>query len=456
MKLLLDNNLKQIESIVESMGESRFRAEQLYTAMLNGKDYSDKTNLPKPLLEKLKESGWAMQPLEITKQLKSKVDNNIKLLYKLTDGNIIEGMLMQYKFGNTLCLSTQVGCKMNCAFCASGLNGWIRNLTAGEMLGQVVAVNKLLGGTVKDRKITNIVLMGTGEPLDNFDNVVSFLKTLTSENGFNFSVRNISLSTCGIPSKIETLADLGLPITLCISLHAPNDAVRKTIMPIAKSYSIESVLESAKHYHTMTNRRIIIEYVLIDGVNNSIKDAKELSILLRELPCHVNLIRLNEVPERGLKAPSMKSCEMFLNNLHMFGVSATMRRTLGDDVEGACGMLRNKNLNENPLAKVGSKIDDSTESIREKGSLKKLSNNKQNNNRAGQSKMLADKSIDRFSRKSNGKNIDNARTQKGYNDITNKKSKSNFASKNEKITNSKKSQKNIKNSTKILKNNTKR
>lgn len=451
MKLLLDNNLKQIESIVESMGESRFRAEQLYTAMLNGKDYKDKTNLPKPLLQKLEESGWAMQPLEITKQLKSKIDNNVKLLYKLSDGNIIEGMLMQYKFGNTLCLSTQVGCKMNCAFCASGLNGWIRNLSDGEMLGQVVAVNKMLGGTVKDRKITNIVLMGTGEPLDNFDNVVSFLKTLTNENGFNFSVRNISLSTCGIPSKIEALADLGLPITLCISLHAPNDAVRKTIMPIAKSYSIDSVLESAKHYHTMTNRRIIIEYVLIDGVNNSIKDAKELSILLRELPCHVNLIRLNEVPERGLKAPSMKSCEMFLNNLHMFGVSATMRRTLGDDVEGACGMLRNKNLNENPLVKLGSKIDENLERIKEKGSIKKLSNKNQFEKNQTRSKSFENKSVSVKMRKNTEISIEDKKTQKGYKEITTKKSNSSLSSKKKRAVNNKKSQNNLKNNSKSLK-----
>lgn len=413
MKILLDNNLKQIENIVMSYGESKFRAEQLYSAMLNGKNYDDKTNLPKPLLEKLQESGWEMQPLTITQKLKSKVDNNTKLLYKLSDGNIIEGMLMEYKFGNTLCLSTQVGCKMNCAFCASGLNGWIRNLTAGEMLGQVIAVNQMLGGTFKERKITNVVLMGTGEPLDNFDNVVLFLKYLTDEKGFNFSVRNISLSTCGIPAKIEALADMGLSITLCISLHAPNDVVRRNIMPIAKSYSIESVLESARHYHTMTNRRIIIEYVLIDGINNSLNDAKQLANLLRELPCHVNLIRLNEVPERGLKAPTIKNCEMFLNNLHMFGVSATMRRTLGDDVDGACGMLRNKNLNQNGKVAVGKSLTDD-DYVYAENYIKKLSkdnkNTKVNNahsNTKNVNKHLNDKS---YTKKS--------KTTKGYDHIT--------------------------------------
>lgn len=369
MKILLDNNLKQITNIVTSLEESAFRGQQLYNAMLNGKDFGDKINLPKSLLDKLQEKGWLLQPLKIEKQIKSntKGDNNIKFLYRLSDGNIIEGMLMQYKYGNTLCVSTQVGCKMNCAFCASGLNGWIRNLTSGEILGQVVAVNALLGGTVKDRKITNVVLMGTGEPLDNFDNTVDFLKAITADNNFNFSVRNISLSTCGIPAKIEALADLGLPITLCISLHAPNDEIRKTIMPIARSFSIKSVLESAKHYHTLTNRRIIIEYVLIEGINNRLADAKELASLLREIPCHVNLIRLNEVDERGLKAPTIKSCEMFLNNLHMFGVSATMRRTIGDDIDGACGQLRNKNLKESGVSNhQGKKLDDAKKQKTEK------------------------------------------------------------------------------------------
>lgn len=370
MKILLDNNLKQITNIVTSMEEKEFRGAQLYNAILNGKDFGDKINLPKILLDKLQEKGWILQPLKIEKQIKSstKGDNNIKFLYRLSDGNIIEGMLMQYKYGNTLCVSTQVGCKMNCAFCASGLNGWIRNLSSGEILGQVVAVNALLGGTVKDRKITNVVLMGTGEPLDNFENTVDFLKALTSDDGFNFSVRNISLSTCGIPSKIEALADVGLPITLCISLHAPNDEIRKSIMPIARSFSIKSVLESAKHYHTITNRRVIIEYVLIDGINNRLSDAKELSVLLRDLPCHVNLIRLNEVDERGLKAPTIKSCEMFLNNLHMFGVSATMRRTIGDDIDGACGQLRNKNLKETNTRVVGKKLDEDGKQKKDKTS----------------------------------------------------------------------------------------
>ncbi len=343
MKILLDYTLDELKGIMLSLGEQKFRAEQLFNALQSGKDYGDKLNLPKSLLEKLQQNGFVMQPVKITKKQVSK-DKNTKFLYTLPDGNLVEGMLMQYKFGNTLCVSTQVGCKMNCAFCASSLNGFVRNLTAGEILGQITAVNASLGGNLKDRQITNVVLMGCGEPLDNFDNVTKFLKLVTCEEGLNISVRNISVSTCGIPRKIEELADLGYAVTLCISLHAPNDEIRQQIMPIAKRYSIHEVLEAAKYYHTITNRRFIIEYTLIDGVNNKVAHAKELAMLLKDLPCHVNLIRLNEVKERGLKAPSLDSCNTFLTTLYKFKISATMRRTIGEDIDGACGQLRNKNL----------------------------------------------------------------------------------------------------------------
>ncbi len=353
--ILLDYNLSELTDWVVAMGYPRFRAEQLYNALLNGKGSNDKINLPKDMTDKLS-SLAVFQPVVIDKAIESKKQKNIKFLYKLSDGNLIEGMLMQYKFGNTLCVSTQVGCKMNCAFCASGLNGWVRNLSAGEILGQVVAVNRKLGGTVSDRKITNIVLMGMGEPLDNYDNVVKFLRLVTKE-GFKFSARNISLSTCGISSKIEKLADENIPVTLCISLHAPNDALRATIMPIARSYSIKSVLDSAKYYYTMTNRRIIIEYTLIDGINDKLKHAKELSEVLGKLPCHVNVIRLNEVPERGLKAPKADACKQFVGFLNRFGVSATTRRTIGDDIDGACGQLRNKNLSPNATRGVSVTTD---------------------------------------------------------------------------------------------------
>ena len=345
MTILLDYEKQELYNLLAQFDVPKFRVDQLINVIYNGKDYGDNINLPKDFLNKLQELNYIMQPIKIRKTISSSgKDKTIKFLYDLPDGNIIEGVLMKYAFGNTLCISTQVGCKMNCAFCASGLNGFVRNLTCGEILGQIVAVNKYLGGTLKSRQITNIVLMGSGEPLDNFDNVKKFLKIVTSDDCFDISVRNISVSTCGIPSKIEELADLGYAVTLCFSLHASNDATRKEIMPIARRYSIAEVIEALKYYHTVTNRRIIIEYTLIEGVNNSMSNAKELSILLKNLPCHVNLIKLNEVDGRNLKSPTTDSCKKFLDNLNRFGVSATMRRSLGDDIEGACGQLRNKEL----------------------------------------------------------------------------------------------------------------
>jgi len=355
MKILLDFTKQELLGLMLNLGEEKYRAEQLFTALQNGKNYNDKLNLPKSLLEKLKTSDYLMQPIKITKKLESK-DKNIKFLYELHDGSLVEGMLMKYKFGNTLCVSTQVGCKMNCAFCASSLNGFVRNLTAGEILGQVTAVNALLGGNASDRQITNIVLMGCGEPMDNFDNVTKFLKLVTSEEGLNFSSRNISVSTCGIPNKIEELADMGFAVTLCISLHAPNDHIRQQIMPIARKYSIQEVLEAARYFHSITNRRFIIEYTLIKDVNDSYDDAKELAELVKDYPCHINLIKLNEVDGRNLKAPTQESCKKFLDNLNRFGLSATMRRTLGDDIEGACGQLRNKELKNNEIVEKQPKI----------------------------------------------------------------------------------------------------
>ena len=358
MNILLDYEKNELYQMLESLGEPKYRVDQLINAIYSGKDYDDKINLPKSFLDSLKNYNYILQPIKIRKAIESKgKDKTIKFLYDLPDGNIIEGVLMKYAFGNTLCISTQVGCKMNCLFCASGLNGFVRNLSCGEILGQVVAVNKYLGGTLKDRQITNVVLMGSGEPLDNFDNVKKFLTILTSDNCFDMSVRNISVSTCGIPSKIEELADLGYAVTLCLSLHASNDVIRREIMPIARRYSIKEVVEALKYYHTMTNRRIIIEYTLIEDKNNSFKCAKELSEVLKDLPCHVNLIKLNEVDGRDLKAPTTDSCKKFLDTLNRFGVSATMRRTLGDDIEGACGQLRNKELKgDNVINKINPNI----------------------------------------------------------------------------------------------------
>ena len=370
MNILLDYEKEELYQMLEPLGEPKFRVNQLVDAIYAGKDYDDKTNLSSAFLDKLKQFNYIMQPIKIRKALESKEkDKTIKFLYDLPDGNIIEGVLMRYTFGNTLCISTQVGCKMNCAFCASGLNGFVRNLSVGEILGQIVAVNRYLGGTKKDREITNVVLMGSGEPLDNFDNVKKFLKILTGDDCFNMSVRNISVSTCGIPSKIEELADLGYAVTLCLSLHASNDSIRREIMPIARRYSIREVIEALKYYHTMTNRRIIIEYTLIEGKNNTFKCAKELSEVLKDLPCHVNLIKLNEVDGRELKAPTTDNCKKFLDTLNRFGVSATMRRTLGDDIEGACGQLRNKELQGD---KVVNKVNPNIKPKPNKNTLNKV------------------------------------------------------------------------------------
>ena len=399
MNILMDYSKAELYSIFESFDMPKYRVDQLFSAMYNGKDYNDNINLPKTFLEKLSELNYVLQPIKIRKFIESKSkDKTIKFLYDLVDGNIIEGVLMKYEFGNTLCISTQVGCKMNCAFCASGLNGFVRNLSAGEILGQIVAVNKFLDGTYKDRKITNIVLMGSGEPLDNFENVRKFLQLVTYDQGFNFSVRNISVSTCGIPSKIEELADLGLAVTLCFSLHASNDKTRQIIMPIARRYSIKEVIDSLKYYHMVTNRRIIIEYTLIDGINNSMANAKELSLLLKDLPCHVNLIKLNEVEGRELKTPTIDSCKKFLDNLNRFGVSATMRRSLGDDIEGACGQLRNREIADDKLISKSNHNDSKLQKIH-KNNLNKTKD---------PTKILKQKQINQNNKQNRRKNYQNS------------------------------------------------
>ncbi|MDE6870186.1 MAG: 23S rRNA (adenine(2503)-C(2))-methyltransferase RlmN, partial [Clostridia bacterium] len=267
-----------------------------------------------------------------------------KYLYKLCDGNIIEGVLMKYKYGNTLCVSTQVGCRMNCAFCASGLDGLIRNLTAGEILGQVIAVNAR-NAIGEDRGVTNIVLMGSGEPLDNYDNVCKFLTLVSDEKGLNISKRNISLSTCGLCDRIRQLADDGYSPTMTISLHAPNDEMRKEIMPIAKKYSIADIIKAVKYYFEKTGRRIIFEYSMIAGKNDTEDCARQLAGVVKGLACHINLIPLNYVKERGLDGSNKKNIYRFMSVLEKQGVSVTVRRSMGSDIDGACGQLRRKVVN---------------------------------------------------------------------------------------------------------------
>lgn len=339
-KVLLDNSIDEIKEIMTELSEPSFRAKQIFSELNLGKSFDDMTALPKTLRTKLSQDFQA-QPTRIVQTLVSK-DGTEKYLFNLADGNVIEGVLMKYKYGNTQCVSTQVGCRMNCAFCASGLGGLVRNLSAGEILSQIVTVNAKEGGTLNKRAVTNVVLMGSGEPLDNYENVVKFIKNVSSKDGLNISPRNISLSTCGLVPNIYKLAEEGLPINLTISLHSPFDSERAEIMPIAKKYSIEEILDACAYYFEKTGRRYIFEYVLILGKNDEERHANELIRLLKGRPCHVNLIRLNEVKERGLNSVTDKNAYRFLGLLEKGGLSATVRRRTGDDIEGACGQLRRK------------------------------------------------------------------------------------------------------------------
>ncbi len=345
MKNFYDLTLEQMQNALVSMGEPKYRAKQIYSNFASGKGISEMTDIPLALREKLLEK-YCDAPAKIYKKLLS-TDGTIKYLFSLADGNIVEGVVMTYKYGKTQCVSTQVGCRMGCKFCASTLNGLIRNLTRGELLFTVALANKDCGGNLKKREITNIVLMGSGEPLDNYDEVVTFLKELAKPENLNVSPRNVSLSTCGLVNKIYDLANENLPLNLTVSLHATTDEKRKIIMPIANAYSIKDILLACKHYFAVTGRRFIFEYSLVKGVNDSDECAKELINLLKGLPCHVNLIRLNEVEETGLKRTTDKNAYAFMQKLNDGGLSATVRRLMGSDIEGACGQLRNKYVGGN-------------------------------------------------------------------------------------------------------------
>ena len=346
MKQLLDYSFEELEKIVLDLNEPKFRAKQLFDWLNKGAEFDEMKNLPKSFIEKLKANDYVAQAIKIKEVLVSKIDGTKKYIYELFDGNIIEGVLMKYKYGNTICVSTQVGCRMNCAFCASGLDGLIRNLTPGEILGQVIAVNKD-NKQGDERAITNIVLMGSGEPLDNYENVTKFLDLVNAEGGLNISMRNISLSTCGICDKIYKLADDGYNLTLTISLHAPDNETRLKTMPITKKYTVEDIKKAVQYYFEKTGRRIVFEYAMVDGTNDSIEHAKTLVSLLKGLTCHVNIIPLNYVKERGLKTTSNDNIKNFMDFLEKHKVSCTRRRTMGADIDGACGQLRRKYLEGN-------------------------------------------------------------------------------------------------------------
>lgn len=344
-KNALDMSFDELKSYLTGIGEKPFRAGQIFRALHRGLDFSEMTDIPKILREKLDGDFYA-QSVKIIKSLVS-ADGTEKFLFALNDGNVIEGVLMAYKYGSTLCVSTQVGCRMNCAFCASGLNGLTRNLSRGEILGEVITANRYAGGDVAgNRKIINVVLMGSGEPLDNYTETVNFLKLVSCPEGINVSRRNISLSTCGIVPKMYDLANENLGVNLTVSLHSPFDGERVKIMPIAKTYSIGEILDACSYYFDKTGRRYIFEYVLIKGENNTERHADELIRLLKGRPCHVNLIRLNEVKERALKGDTDKQAYRFLKLLTDGGLSATLRRKMGEDIDGACGQLRQRYIEQ--------------------------------------------------------------------------------------------------------------
>ncbi|MDE6410932.1 MAG: 23S rRNA (adenine(2503)-C(2))-methyltransferase RlmN [Clostridia bacterium] len=336
--VLQDLNFIELEELVLSLGEKKYRAKQLFEGLMQGKRISDipiSAQLRSALLEKFED-----EPVKIRETYLSKEDGTKKFLFELADGNLIEGVFMRYKYGNTQCVSTQVGCRMGCKFCASTLGGLVRNLSAGEILSQILVVNRLEGGTLKDRAVTNVVLMGSGEPFDNYDNVVKFIKNASAEGGICISPRNVSLSTCGLVPQMKRFAEEGLPVNLTVSLHASSDEERKRTMPIANAYSIPEIMDACAYYFEKTGRRYIFEYTLIAGENCDKEHAEALAKLVKGKPCHVNLIRLNEVKERSLLAADEKAAYRFLGVLEKNGVSATLRRSLGSDIGGACGQLR--------------------------------------------------------------------------------------------------------------------
>ena len=344
----MQTNLKsltqqEIGAILKEMGQPAFRAKQIYSWLHKGvRSYEEMTNLPKALQSQLAEK-YPIYPPEVLCKQESVKDGTVKYLWKLQDGNCVETVLMRYHYGNSVCISSEVGCRMGCAFCASTLAGFVRKLEPYEMLDQVL-FTQLDSGL----PISHIVLMGIGEPLDNFDNVMRFLELVNSPDGMNISMRHISLSTCGLVPMIDELAKRKLQITLSVSLHAPNDAIRETIMPVNKAYPTEELLAACRRYYKETGRRISFEYAMIGGVNDSEAAAKELVARLKGLPAHFNLIPLNHVEESPLKPSSRAAVMKFQKILNDSGITATVRRTLGGDIDASCGQLRRKYTKQDP------------------------------------------------------------------------------------------------------------
>lgn len=326
---------EELKEFVLGIGEPAFRSVQIFDWLHKGcSSFDEMTNLSKSLRDKLSEVAYVAN-VEIARKLVSEVDGTVKYLYRLNDGELIESVLMKYHHGYTVCASTQVGCRMGCKFCASGINGLARNLTASEILSQIT-----MAAMDNGIRVSNVVLMGMGEPLDNFDNTIRFLKLVSNEKGLNIGLRHISVSTSGLVDKIYKLSEYNLPVTLSVSLHNPFDEQRSEIMPVNKKWNVEALMKACKYYLSVTGRRISFEYALIDGVNDSPKHAEELSKLLKGMLSHVNLIPANPVIENNFKRPDTKRINAFKVRLESLGINATIRRTLGADINASCGQLR--------------------------------------------------------------------------------------------------------------------
>ncbi len=330
-------DLQELKAAFAQMGQPAYRAGQVYKWLHSAvTSFDEMSNLPKQLRSQLDDTYYINVPVPVKKQV-SKLDGTIKYLWRLRDDTYIESVVMSYHHGNTICISSQVGCRMGCAFCASTLNGKVRDLAPSEMLDQVMFGQKDSG-----KKISNIVLMGTGEPLDNYDNVMKFLDLVNSSQGMNIGMRHISLSTCGLADRIDALAERDLQLTLSVSLHAPDDQIRNTIMPVNRGYNVSRLIGSCRSYFEKTGRRISFEYAMIKDVNDSLECAAKLVSLLKGMPTHVNLIPLNNVDESPLKPSSAETVRAFQQYLESKGVTATVRRSLGGDIDAACGQLRRR------------------------------------------------------------------------------------------------------------------
>ena len=334
--------LEELKEEMELLDEKAFRAKQVYewlhVKLVN--TFEEMSNLSKNLREKL-ETNYRIPKVEMIERQISKIDGTNKFLFGLEDGHVIESVLMRYKHGNSVCISSQVGCRMGCKFCASTIGGLERNLLPSEMLGEIYQIQKISG-----ERVSNIVVMGTGEPLDNYDHFVKFVRLISDEHGLNISQRNITISTCGIVPNIKRLAEEGLQITLALSLHGSTQEKRKILMPIANKYELSEVLEACDYYFNKTGRRITFEYSLVQGVNDRDEDAEELIHILKKRNCHINLIPVNPIKERDFKKPSRKSAENFKNKLEKSEINVTIRREMGSDIDGACGQLRRRYVGE--------------------------------------------------------------------------------------------------------------